>query len=243
MTGVRFLVMHATDAHWESGASPGPDLLAHVGSLLGELAGTGTLLAAEGLRPTSDGVRLAFSGGTRAIQRGPFAGGSELPAGFSIVRAASLDDAIEWATRQAGALGDGEVDIRPVTEAWDIGMAPRPAGVATRRYMVLRKATAATEAGAAPPPARRAELSRLIDETTRAGIHVVTETMRPSARGRRYTNTRDGVSIFDGPFVESKELLGGYVIVAAESLQDADRMARRYIEAVGSHEVDVRELD
>ena len=66
--------------------------------------------------------------------------------------------------------------------------------------------------------------------------------MRPSARGRRYLNTSNGISVFDGPFVESKELLGGYVIVNAASIDEVDRMARDYIAAVGPHEVDVLEL-
>ena len=79
-------------------------------------------------------------------------------------------------------LGDGEIDIRPVTEPWDIGMDPRPANLVTRRYMVLRKATPATEAGVAPSPGQRAELSRLIEETTRTGVHLATETCVP-ARG------------------------------------------------------------
>ena len=145
------------------------------------------------------------------------------------MRARSLEEAIEWASRQAAVLGDVEIDIRPVTEPWDIGMGAKPAGVTTRRYMVLRKATAATEGGVAPSSAQRAELSQLIEETTRTGVHLVTETMRPSRRGRRYKNSRDGISVFDGPFIESKELIGGYVIVSAESLEDADRWATRYI--------------
>ena len=107
-----------------------------------------------------------------------------------------------------------------MTEPWDIGMAPQPAGLTTRRYMVLRKATSATEAGAAPPPAAHGA-ARLIDETTRGVRHVVTETMRPSRRGRRYRNSRDGVSVFDGPFIETKELIAGYVVVSAASLDDA----------------------
>jgi len=109
--------------------------------------------------------------------------------------------------------------------------------------MVLRKATAATEAGAVPPSAQQSELSRLIDETTRTGMHLVTETMRPSARGRRYLNSRNGVSVFDGPFIESKELIGGYVLVSVESLEDAGRWALRYIDAVKAEEVDLREVD
>ena len=174
---------------------------------------------------------------------GPFEAGNELPAGFTILRTRSIADAIEWASRQAQALGDVEIDIRPVTEPWDIGLGPRPDGDSTRRYMVLRKATNATEAGAAPTPEQRAELSRLIDETAAANVHLVTEIMRPSARGRRYKNSRNGVTMIDGPFTESKELIGGYVVVSAESLEAAAQLAQLYLDVVEADEVDVRELE
>ena len=240
---MRFIIMHKTDAHWESGANPSPELIARVGTLLGELARAGVLLAGEGLRASSQGVRLRFAAGTRTLIRGPFEGDHELPAGFSIVRSPSLEEAIEWATRQAHVLGDVEIDIRPVTEPWDIGMGAKPVDVTTRRFMVLRKATSLTEAGATPSSAQRTELARLIDETTRSGVHLVTETMRPSKRGRRYTNSRDGITVHDGPFTESKELIGGYVIVSAGSLEDAGRWAEQYIDVVEADEVDVRELE
>lgn len=236
---MRFIVMHKTNAHWESGAAPGPELIARVGTLLGELAKARRLLGAEGLRASSEGVRLRFSAGTRTIINGPFEGGNELPAGFSIVRARSMTDAIEWATREAMAAGDLEVDIRPVTEPWDIGMGPPPPDVTTRRYMVLRKATAATEAGVKPSATRPAA------PEDRAGrrMRVVTETMRPSARGRRYKNSGNGLTMMDGPFAETKELIGGYVIVSAESLDDAGEVAAQYIKVVEADEVDVRELE
>jgi hypothetical protein len=67
--------------------------------------------------------------------------------------------------------------------------------------------------------------------------------MRPSARGRRYKNSREGVSFTDGPFTESKELIGGYVIVSAASLEEADRWVARYIDAAGASEVDLRKLE
>jgi hypothetical protein len=240
---MRFIIMHKTDAHWESGANPDPDLIARVRALLGEMAKAGVLLAAEGLRASSQGVRLRFAAGTRTIIRGPFAGDHGVPAGFSIVRTRSLEEAIEWATRQAHVLGDVEIDIRPVTEPWDVGMGVKPADVTTRRYMILRKATASTESGETPSSAQRAELAHLIDETTPSSVHVVTETMRPTSRGRRYTNSRDGITVHDGPFTESKELIGGYVIVSAGSLEDAGKWAEQYIDVVEATEVDVRELD
>ena len=83
----------------------------------------------------------------------------------------------------------------------------------------------------------------LIDETSRGGELLATETMRPSRRGRRYKNSRDGVSVYDGPFIETKELIGGYVIVSAASLDQAGHWAARYIDAVGAQEVDVREVE
>ena len=240
---MRFIIMHKTNPRWEAGAIPSADLIARVGTLLGDLAKAGALDAAEGLRASSEGVRLMFAAGARTLIPGPFDAGNELAAGFSIVRVGSIDEAIEWASREAEILGDSEIDIRPVTEAWDIGMAPKPAGLRTRRYMVLRKASAATEAGVAPTFRQRAELSRLIEETTQTGVHLAAETMRPSVRGRRYKNSRNGVSVFDGPFIESKELIAGYVVVAAAALEEADRWARLYITAVEAEEVDVRELE
>ena len=239
----RFIIMHKTNAHWERGAVPGKALIDRVGALLGEMARAGALLAGEGLRPSSDGVRVRFDDAATTVTPGPFDRGNELPAGFSILRTPSIDDAVDWATRQARILGGDEVDIRPVTEPWDIGMTPQPAGIATRRYMVLRKATEATEAGALPSDDVRLKLTQLIEETSSTGAHIATETLRPSRRGRRYTNTREGRSFYDGPFMETKELIGGYVIVTAESLEDACRWAERYIDVVRAEEVDVRELE
>ena len=241
---MRFVMMHKTNAHWEAGAIPSAELIARVGRLLGELAHAGVLVGAEGLRASSEGVRLRFSAGARTVINGPFDGDNELPAGFSILRARSLEEAIEWATRQANVLGDDvEIDLRPLTEAWDIGMGPRPGDVTTRRYMVLRKATSATEAGVAPSLAQRADLARLIHETTRTGVHLVSETMRPSTRGRRYKNSRNGITVMDGPFIETKELIAGYVVVSAESLEDAARWALAYVGAVEADEVDLRGLE
>ena len=89
----------------------------------------------------------------------------------------------------------------------------------------------------------RSDFARLIHETTRAGVHLVAETMRPSARGRRYKNSHNGITVVDGPFIETKELLAGYVVVSAESVEDAARWALAYIVAVEADEVDLRELE
>jgi len=240
---MRYIIIHRTNARWEAGATPEPELIHRVEGLIGEMAGAGVLLAGEGLGPSSEGVRLRFEGGARTVIPGPLQGERELEDRFTIVRVASLGEAVEWATRQSAILGDGEFDIRPVHEPWDIGMGTPPEGDPTRRWMVLRKATTATEAGNAVTSQSAARLSRLVEESTTSGVHLVSETMKPSRKGRRYTNSRDGKTFYDGPFAETRELLGGYVVVEAGSLDEACRWVPRYMDAVGVDAVDVRELE
>ena len=238
---MRFIIMHKTNAHWEAGAIPDQGLIARVGALLAELGAAGAFISGEGLRPSSQGARVRYTGAERTIADGPFERGNELPDEFSILRVASLEEAVEWASRQAEILGDVEIDIRPVTEPWDIGITDRPVPEATRRYMVLRKATAESEAGAGPSGERRAQFTRLIDETRRAGILLANEALQPSRRGRRYKNSSSGITFFDGPMVETKELIGGYVVIETGSFEEAHRWALKYIAAVGAEEVDLRE--
>ena len=136
---MRFMIMHRTTPHWEAGALPGPELIARVGKMLGEMTEAGVLRGAEGLRPSSQGVRLGFSGGKRTVTKGPFTGSNELPAGFAILRVKSIEEAIGWASRFAAIMDVGEIDIRPVTEPWDLGMSPKPPGLTTSRFMALHK--------------------------------------------------------------------------------------------------------
>jgi hypothetical protein len=240
----RYIMMHKTNAHYEAGGSPTPELIAKVGTMVVDLIAKNAMLAGEGLRSSAEGVRVTFAGGARTVVPGPFVPGTnELPAGFSIVRTASIDEAVDFAAEQAKILGDVEMDIRPVTEPWDIGMAERPAAIDTRRYMVLRKATRETEAGTPPTAAQKTRLTHLIEDATRRGVHLATETLKPSRRGRRITNTRNGVVMVDGPFAETKELIGGYVVVLAESLDEVTGWAENYIRAADTDEIDIRELE
>lgn len=240
---MNYIIMHKTDAHWETGALPSSDLVMRVGELVGDLARTGVLVAGEGLRPSSEGVRLSYAGGTRTLTPGPFEGRNELPASFSILSVESIDHAVDWAGRYAEVVGEAEFDIRPVTEPWDLGMVEKPADQRTRRYMALRKATSATEAEQKLTREQQRDLDALIEESTRTGVHMVTVAMRSSARGRRLLRKQGRIDTIDGPFVESKELIGGYAIVDVPSIEDAVALTMRYLEVVDAPEVDVREIE
>ena len=80
------------------------------------------MLEGEGLHPTSKGARVKFSGDTRTVVRGPFAGPKDLVAGFWMFKVKSLDEAIEWVKRCPNPMeGESEIEIRPVFEAEDFG--------------------------------------------------------------------------------------------------------------------------
>ena len=238
---MRFLIMHKTNANWEAGAIPDAQLIAAVGALIGDLEHAGILRAGEGLRATSQGARITVSRGAPHVVRGPFAGRNELPAGFDIIRAATLDEALAWAGELGKVLGDVELDVRPLTEPWDIGLGDKPKEVKSRRFMVLKKATAATEAGV-PLPLEKGEALKRLRQRAPAG-HLTAETVRPSGRGRRCKNTVGGTVFTDGPFTESKELIAGYVILDVASLDEASRWCARYVRVVRSEEADVLELE
>ncbi len=90
-----------------------------------ELVSAGVLLAADGLHPSSSGVRVRFNGGTRTVIDGPFTEAKELVAGYWIWQVRSMDEAVEWLKR-APFDGGAEVEIRRVYEPDDFGEALTP---------------------------------------------------------------------------------------------------------------------
>jgi hypothetical protein len=84
----------------------------------------------------------------------------------------SLEEAVGWASRFATIIGEAELDIRPVTEPWDLGLAQKPVDDLTTRFMAVWKADSNYEAGNLPSPEARAATARLIAEMKEAGVFV-----------------------------------------------------------------------
>jgi hypothetical protein len=119
---MRCMVLVKADKNSEAGVMPSEKLLADMGKYNEELMKAGVLLAAEGLHPSSKGARVKFSGDTRTVVSGPFAGPKDLVAGFWMFKVKSLDEAIEWVKRCPNPMvGESEIEIRPVFEAEDFG--------------------------------------------------------------------------------------------------------------------------
>jgi hypothetical protein len=107
----------------EAGVLPTPEAIAAMQEYNEELIKAGILLAAEGLSASSKGARVKFSGDKRTVIDGPFTETKELIAGFSIIQAKSLAEAIEWVKRAPNLSPDGEseVEIRKVMDLEDFG--------------------------------------------------------------------------------------------------------------------------
>ena len=118
-----------------------------------------------------------------------------------------------------------------------------PLAAATRRYMAVTHADAASEASAAPADQAEALRAFRADLEGR-GAFLGMEGFEPSRKGKRL-RAEDGkrkVVVLDGPFAETKELIGGFVIVETASIEDAVPWARKYLEQVDTEEVDIRGL-
>jgi hypothetical protein len=104
----------------EAGVMPTQTLLAEMGKFNEELVKAGVMLADEGLRPSSQGKRVQFSGRNRTVIDGPFAETKELVAGFWLWQVRSIEEAVEWVKRCPNPMpGNSEIEIRPVFEAED----------------------------------------------------------------------------------------------------------------------------
>ena len=117
---MRVMVLVKANEDSEAGRMPTTDELAEMGKFNEELVKAGVMLAGDGLKPSSEGKRVRFSGSDRTVIDGPFAEAKELVAGFWIWEVASMEEAVEWLKR-APFDGGAEVEIRPLFSAEDFG--------------------------------------------------------------------------------------------------------------------------
>jgi hypothetical protein len=119
---MRVMVLIKANEESEAGELPSEQLLTEMGRFNEELVAAGVMLDGDGLHPSSEGVRVRFSGAERTTIDGPFAETKELLAGYWLWQVDSIEDAVEWVKRMPNPTGaEGEVEIRPVFEPDDFG--------------------------------------------------------------------------------------------------------------------------
>jgi hypothetical protein len=119
---MRVMVIVKATKDSEAGVLPSKELITAMGNYNEELVKAGIMLAGEGLKPSSKGKRVRFSGSKRTVIDGPFAETKELVAGYWIWQVRSMEEAVEWLKRCPNPMrGESDVEIRPVYEAADFG--------------------------------------------------------------------------------------------------------------------------
>ena len=98
------------------------------------------------------------------------------------------------------------------------------------------------ESNTPPSPEFVATMQKLIEEGMKSGWLVATEGCLPSALGARVRKSGGKLTVVDGPFTESKEVVGGFAILEAKSKEDAIRLAREFLKVAGDGECELRQI-
>ena len=117
-----FIVKATKDS--EAGVMPSEKLLAEMGKYHEELQKAGVLLDGSGLKPSSKGWRIKYSGTKRTVVDGPFTEAKEMIAGYTLIQVKSREEAMEWARRFPNPAVDGkegEIEVRQLFELDDFG--------------------------------------------------------------------------------------------------------------------------
>lgn len=119
---MRVLVMVKASKESEAGQLPSEKLLTDMTKFNEELVRAGIMLAGEGLKPSSAGKRVLFSGRNRRVTDGPFTETKELVAGYWLWQVKSIEEAVEWVRKCPNPMeSDSIIEIRPLYESADFG--------------------------------------------------------------------------------------------------------------------------
>lgn len=238
---MRYACMHKVTPSSEAFTPPSKELIQGMGNLIGETAKAGRLLGGGGLLPSDQRLRFTFAGGRWQTEQGPFPGRNELPTGLATIKVDTLDQGIAWCQRYAAAIGAVEVELGPLTEPWHLGICEKPEGHVPLQLMILPLATAATEQGKAPTPQQQQALAALHAEMVKQGVLTFATELQPSRTAMRLHYRGGRRTITDGPFTESKELIGGFCLVEMPGREEMLAWAHRYATILAEDlEIDLR---
>jgi len=107
------------------------------------------------------------------------------------------------------------------------------------RYLSIYKSV---ETNTPPSLEHMTRMGALIEETMKSGALLATEGCLPTSRGARVRLSGGKVTVTDGPFSESKEVIGGFAMLQANSKEEAIELVRKFLAVAGDGECEIREL-
>lgn len=110
------------------------------------------------------------------------------------------------------------------------------------RFIGLLKADKHSEAGVPPTRELMDKMGQLIEEITRAGVLLATDGLQPSSKGKRVRLANGKLTVTDGPFTKSKELIASYALFEVKSMAEAVEWTTRFLQVLGQGECEIRPL-
>src|SRR6476661_6836001 len=98
------------------------------------------------------------------------------------------------------------------------------------QFMVMVKADSDFEAGRPPNPELLGAIGKLSEDMIKAGVLLATGGLLPSSKGARVRASGGKMTVTDGPFAETKELIGGFAILEASSKEEAIRLGKEFMQ-------------
>jgi hypothetical protein len=229
---MKFMMFYRPDR--ETLDMPKPEHMATMGAYVEKSYASGVLLDTGGLTPAARGARVRIAGGKFTVSDGPPAVSTKLMAGYAVINAKSLADAVEHGKRFLAIAGDGETEVRPMFDMPGSGTPPR--------FMMLYRPDADQETACAPSPEHMAAMGKYVTAMFQEGVLISTGGLEPSSKGARVRLGAGKVTITDGPFTETKELVAGYAQVQVKDLPDAIEHAKTFLAIAGDGICEIRSM-
>src|SRR5688500_18737793 len=235
---MRVIMLLKSDAQSEAGVPPPEHVLTEMGQFSERMLNAGVMVGGEGLHPSSKGAKIRIANGKTTVLDGPFAESKEVVAGFYMLKVKDLAEAIEWTKQLPGAdwTPEAEAELRPLfeTEDFPVDAAEQPGGwrdqeiearkeLETKvpgpekgqRWISFLKADKNTEAEMMPSTKLLEEMGALMGEMQAQGLLISGEGLRASKHGAKVRLLNKKLSVVDGPFTESKEIIAGFSMFRA----------------------------
>ena len=110
------------------------------------------------------------------------------------------------------------------------------------RILGLLKADKDSEAGVPPSKELIENMGKFLEDVTKAGVLVATDGLHPSSKGTRVTLTDGKVTVTDGPFIETKELVASYALFQVNTMAEAVEWTTRFLKVLGGGECELRPI-
>ena len=190
-----------------------------MGRYAGELAQAGKIRGGAPLHAEAQGARVELQGGRPVVIDGPFAETKEVVTGFFAIDAATREEALELARRcPAVRSSSARVELRAAPDRDVVGP------VEGKKWMlILHHSPALTD----PDGAKYREMIGFDNELKAESAYVESASLPSEPRPARIESRAGAPHVTDGPFAESKEIVGGYFVVAAKDRDAALALAAR----------------